>query len=286
MGVKQERKKKNKKHLSIKKRENVILRRAHTSTLISSFSLTGVPPRGHHHYIWTHLFPSPPPSRHWGCNLVPPAEAETSLINPLVFNRGWLCASITALKAVALGIVSVTLYFFRVALFQCALNYGNIWSMVHNKNCTSVKILWLNEVNLKYKAATVSKPNSYICTLALTQCTLYTRSMAQWKYTVLCLTICCNVSNEYSFSACVCKCKKWYSHLSVILWIHSYLDYFQVVSPFMLLSRSCDSFPFVFRRLRWGVFNNLATAIQLFSWFPIYFLFYGLLKGVLTCSAL
>lgn len=83
-------KKKREKHLSIKKRENVILLRAHTSTLISSFSLTGVPPRGHHHYIWTHLFPSPPPTRHWGCNLVPlaPAEAETSLINPLVFNQG------------------------------------------------------------------------------------------------------------------------------------------------------------------------------------------------------
>lgn len=42
---------KKEKHLSIKKRENVILLQAHTSTLISSFSLTGVPPRGHHHYI-------------------------------------------------------------------------------------------------------------------------------------------------------------------------------------------------------------------------------------------
>lgn len=45
------------KHLSIKKKENVILQSAHTSTLISSFPLTEVPPRGHHHYIWTHLFP-------------------------------------------------------------------------------------------------------------------------------------------------------------------------------------------------------------------------------------
>lgn len=59
------------KHLSIKKKENVILQSAHTSTLISSFPLTEVPPRGHHHYIWTHLFPdiggviwSPSPS--WG----------------------------------------------------------------------------------------------------------------------------------------------------------------------------------------------------------------------------
>lgn len=43
--------KKREKHLSIIKRENVILVQAHTSTLISSFSLKGVPPRGHHHYI-------------------------------------------------------------------------------------------------------------------------------------------------------------------------------------------------------------------------------------------
>lgn len=48
VGVKQHKKE---EHLSIMKRENVILQQTHTSTLIYSFSLKGVPPRGHHHYI-------------------------------------------------------------------------------------------------------------------------------------------------------------------------------------------------------------------------------------------